>query len=61
MRADQPGLMSGKRGLIMGVAAIEDVEGSALYLLCGLSSGVAGETHFVDFGYITISMPRPMI
>ena len=38
---------------------IEDVGGSALYLLSGLSSGVTGEVHFVDAGYNVISMPRP--
>ena len=38
---------------------IEDVGGSALYLLSDLSSGVTGETHFVDAGYNVISMPRP--
>ena len=58
MSATQPGLTGGKRGLIMGVA-IENVGGSALYLLSGLSSGVPGETHFVDSGYNIISIPRP--
>ena len=38
---------------------IEDVGGSALYLLSNLSSGVTGEVHFVDAGYNVISMPRP--
>ena len=38
---------------------IEDVGGSALYLLSDLSSGVTGETHFVDSGYNIISMPQP--
>ena len=38
---------------------IEDVGGSALYLLSGLSGGVTGEVHFVDAGYNIISMPRP--
>jgi enoyl-[acyl-carrier protein] reductase I len=38
---------------------IEDVGGSALYLLSDLSSGVTGEVHFVDSGYNVISMPRP--
>jgi enoyl-[acyl-carrier protein] reductase I len=38
---------------------IEDIGGSALYLLSDLSSGVTGETHFVDAGYNVISMPRP--
>jgi enoyl-[acyl-carrier protein] reductase I len=39
--------------------SIEDVGGSALYLLSGLSNGVTGEIHFVDSGYNTISMPQP--
>jgi enoyl-[acyl-carrier protein] reductase I len=38
---------------------IEDIGGSALYLLSGLSAGVTGEVHFVDSGYNIISMPRP--
>lgn len=38
---------------------IEDVGGSALYLLSNLSAGVTGEMHFVDAGYNVISMPRP--
>lgn len=37
---------------------IEDLGGSALYLLSDLSSGVTGEIHFVDSGYSTISMPH---
>jgi enoyl-[acyl-carrier protein] reductase I len=37
---------------------IEEIGGSALYLLSGLSSGVTGEIHFVDSGYSIISMPR---
>ena len=38
---------------------IEDVGGSALYLLSDLSSGVTGEIHYVDAGYNIISQPRP--
>ena len=37
---------------------IEDVGGSALYLLSDLSQGVTGEVHFVDSGYNIICMPR---
>jgi enoyl-[acyl-carrier protein] reductase I len=37
---------------------IEDVGGSALYLLSDLSRGVTGEVHFVDAGYNTVGMPR---
>ena len=36
---------------------LDEVGGSALYLLSDLSGGVTGETHFVDCGYNTISMP----
>ena len=38
---------------------IDEVGGSALYLLSDLSSGVTGEIHFVDSGYNVISMPHP--
>lgn len=38
---------------------LEDVGGSALYLLSPLSSGVTGEVHFVDAGYNIISTPDP--
>ena len=37
---------------------IEELGGSALYLLSDLSSAVTGEIHYVDSGYSTISMPR---
>ena len=38
---------------------IEEIGGSALYLLSHLSNGVTGEIHYVDSGYNIISMPRP--
>ncbi len=38
--------------------SLEEVGGSALYLLSDLSAGVTGEVHFVDSGYSTVSMPR---
>ena len=38
---------------------LEDLGGSALYLLSDLSGGVTGEIHFVDSGYNVISMPHP--
>jgi enoyl-[acyl-carrier protein] reductase I len=41
--------------------AIEDIGGSALYLLSDLSRGVTGEIHYVDAGYNIISMPRPEV
>ncbi len=37
---------------------IDEVGGSALYLLSGLSSGVTGEIHYVDSGYHITSMPQ---
>jgi enoyl-[acyl-carrier protein] reductase I len=38
---------------------IDEIGGSALYLLSDLSAGVTGEIHYVDSGYNIISMPRP--
>jgi enoyl-[acyl-carrier protein] reductase I len=38
---------------------LEEVGGSAVYLVSDLSGGVTGEVHFVDSGYNIISMPRP--
>lgn len=37
--------------------SLNDVGGSALYLLSDMSAAVTGEVHFVDCGYSTISMP----
>ena len=37
--------------------SIDEVGGSALYLLSELSSGVTGEIHYVDSGYHIVSMP----
>ncbi len=37
---------------------IDDVGGSALYLLSDLSSGVTGETHHVDGGYHVVGMKQ---
>jgi len=36
---------------------LDDVGGSALYLLSQLSGGVTGEVHFVDCGYNSVAMP----
>ena len=36
---------------------LDEVGGSALYLLSGLSGAVTGEVHFVDCGYNTVAMP----
>jgi enoyl-[acyl-carrier protein] reductase I len=38
---------------------LDELGGSALYLLSGLSGGVTGEIHYVDSGYNAILMPRP--
>jgi len=40
------------------MVSIDEIGGSALYLLSGLSTGVTGEIHFVDSGYNIVSMPR---
>src|SRR4051812_40797249 len=37
---------------------LDELGGSALYLLSDLSAGVTGEIHYVDSGYNIISMPR---
>jgi enoyl-[acyl-carrier protein] reductase I len=38
---------------------LDELGGSALYLLSDLAGGVTGEIHYVDSGYNVISMPRP--
>ena len=38
--------------------SIEDVGGSAVYLLSDLSRAVTGEIHYVDSGYNIVAMPR---
>ena len=38
---------------------LDELGGSALYLLSELSGGVTGEIHYVDSGYNVIAMPRP--
>ncbi len=38
---------------------LDELGGSALYLLSELSGGVTGEVHYVDSGYNIISMPKP--
>ncbi len=39
--------------------SLDEVGGSALYLLSDLAGGVTGEVHFVDSGNNIISTPRP--
>ncbi len=38
---------------------LDELGGSALYLLSDLSGGVTGEVHHVDSGYNIVLMPRP--
>jgi enoyl-[acyl-carrier protein] reductase I len=38
---------------------LDELGGSALYLLSELSGGVTGEIHYVDSGYNIVLMPRP--
>ncbi len=38
---------------------LDEIGGSALYLLSELSGGVTGETHLVDAGYNIMLQPRP--
>jgi enoyl-[acyl-carrier protein] reductase I len=37
---------------------LNEVGGSALYLLSDMSGAVTGEVHFVDCGYSTVAMPN---
>ncbi|SOC84225.1 Enoyl-[acyl-carrier-protein] reductase [NADH] [Ensifer adhaerens] len=46
-----------KNAPLRRTASIEDIGGSALYLLSDLSRGVTGEVHYVDAGYNITSMP----
>jgi enoyl-[acyl-carrier protein] reductase I len=48
-----------KHAPLKRTVTIDEVGGSALYLLSDLSTGVTGEIHFVDSGYNIISMPQP--
>jgi Enoyl-[acyl-carrier-protein] reductase (NADH) len=46
-----------KNAPLRRTATIEDIGGSALYLLSDLSRGVTGEIHYVDAGYNITSLP----
>ena len=48
-----------KHSLLGRGVTLDELGGSALYLLSDLSGGVTGEIHYVDSGYNVISMPRP--
>ena len=39
--------------------SLNEIGGSALYLLSDLSGGVTGEIHYVDAGYNIVAMPQP--
>jgi enoyl-[acyl-carrier protein] reductase I len=47
-----------KNAPLRRTVSIEEIGGTAIYLLSDLSSGVTGEIHFVDCGYNVVSMPR---
>ncbi len=42
-------------------ADLEDLGGSALYLLSDLSNGVTGEIHHVDSGFNVVGIPNPAV
>ena len=46
-----------KNAPLRRTATIEDIGGSALYLLSDLSRGVTGEIHYADAGYNITSLP----
>jgi len=47
-----------KRAAPLGrTVSIDEIGGSAVYLLSNLSSGVTGEVHFVDTGFNVVAMP----
>ena len=52
------GFMQKHSPLRRGVT-LDELGGSALYLLSELSGGVTGEVHYVDSGYNIVLMPRP--
>jgi enoyl-[acyl-carrier protein] reductase I len=46
-----------ENSLLRRTASVEDIGGSAVYLLSDWSRGVTGEIHYVDAGYSVTSMP----
>ncbi len=48
-----------KHSLLGRGVTLDELGGSALYLLSELSGGVTGEIHYVDSGYNVVLMPRP--
>ncbi len=47
-----------KHSPLARTVSIDEIGGTAAYLLSDLSGGVTGEVHFVDCGYNIMSMPR---
>jgi len=47
-----------KHAPLARTVSIDEIGGTASYLLSNLSAGVTGEIHFVDCGYNIMSMPR---
>ncbi|BCP56005.1 enoyl-[acyl-carrier-protein] reductase [NADH] [Kaistia sp. 32K] len=47
-----------KNSPLRRTVSLEEIGGSALYLLSELGAGVTGDVHFVDSGYNIVSMPR---
>ena len=43
---------------LMRTVTLDEIGGTALYLLSDLSTGVTGDVHFVDSGYNIFAMPR---
>ena len=49
---------SEKNSLMKRNITLDEVGNSGLYLLSDLSSGVTGETHYVDCGYNKVGVPK---
>jgi len=47
-----------KNAPLRRTVSLDEIGGSALYLLSELGAGVTGDVHFVDSGYNIVSMPR---
>ncbi|WP_018182417.1 enoyl-ACP reductase FabI [Kaistia granuli] len=47
-----------KNAPLRRTVSLDEIGGSALYLLSDLGAGVTGDVHFVDSGYNIVSMPR---
>ncbi|MCC6734717.1 MAG: SDR family oxidoreductase [Bauldia sp.] len=51
-----------KRAAPLGrTVSIDEIGGSAVYLLSDLSTGVTGEVHFVDTGFNVVAMPTAVL